>query len=70
MSSIIFFQLIERNILVASAVLAIVFLAYKVSSLMVLVVIAEPCRNTDCVRTLELLSVWYTLLEMLRRIIS
>ena len=45
MSSIIFLQLTEINILLANADLAIVFLTYKVNSLMVVVVTTESCRN-------------------------
>ena len=47
MPSIIFLQLIERNILLATAVVAMVSLAYKVNSLMVVVLTTETCRIVD-----------------------
>jgi hypothetical protein len=47
MSSIIFLQLTERNILVANAVLARVFLACKVNSLIVVVLTTEAFRSMD-----------------------
>jgi hypothetical protein len=49
MSSVIFLQLTERNILVAIAILTVVFLAYKVNSLMVVLATAETCRSIDSV---------------------